>query len=158
MEAGPKILPNSSLVMTCQRWVVTRLVRLRVARHDSLLYLGGKLVKNYYLRQLYTDVLLLPYPAEGGLLEADQVHQHTVGKAHNHVHGGDGPWEGEILEDGLVQQVEANVEGIPAVTPANRVKLVLQMMDQQGAELAHNGYELSTEGDLQSRSVVEKDL
>jgi hypothetical protein len=65
------------------------------------------------------------------------------------VDSGDSPWEGEILEDGLVQQVEPNVEGIPAIRPDTQSRLsAVTRCDRSfaahGAGTARNG-QLSSE-------------
>ena len=54
-----------------------------------------------------------PNPAEGGLLGAEKVRQRAVGEADHHVDSADGVGEGEVIEDGLVQQVEGHVQAIP---------------------------------------------
>ena len=50
---------------------------------------------------------------EGGILEAQDIHPCTVYQADQDVDSGHSPWVVEVLEDGLVEQVEANVQGVP---------------------------------------------
>ena len=52
-------------------------------------------------------------PPEGGLLGAEQVGEHAVRQADHHVHRRHGVREGEVVEDGLVQQVERHVQPVP---------------------------------------------
>ena len=60
------------------------------------------------------------HPPERPRLEADQVRQRAVGRAHDHVHGRDRVGEGEVLEDRLVEQVERDVERVPQRDEAER--------------------------------------
>mmetsp|Transcript_16971 Transcript_16971/g.44043 ORF Transcript_16971/g.44043 Transcript_16971/m.44043 type:complete len:422 (-) Transcript_16971:72-1337(-) len=59
------------------------------------------------------ELILGDGPLKGGLLGADGVGEHAVHGAHDHVHGGHGPGEGEIVENGLVDEVEADVQSVP---------------------------------------------
>ena len=53
------------------------------------------------------------YALVGGLLCAQEVGDAAVKGADNHVDGGDGPGVGEVVEQGLVVQVEADVQAVP---------------------------------------------
>ena len=56
----------------------------------------------------------MTHPAKGGLPEAQHVGDGAVEQADHHVHGRHGPGVGEVVEDGLVLQVEEHVEPVPA--------------------------------------------
>ena len=54
-----------------------------------------------------------PHPAKGPALQAHKIGERAVGGADDDVHGGHGVRKREVLEDGLVQQVEAHVQSVP---------------------------------------------
>ncbi len=54
------------------------------------------------------------HPAKGSLLKAQEVGGCTVQQSHCDVDGRHRPWEGEVVEDLLVPQVEPDVQAIPA--------------------------------------------
>ena len=60
-----------------------------------------------------SKLLLVNRAAERRILEAERVQHGAVDGADNHVHGGNGPRERELVEERLVVDVEANVQRVP---------------------------------------------
>lgn len=53
------------------------------------------------------------YASKRGLFSSDQVGRQAVHKPHHHVYSRNCVWVREVVEDGLVQQVKAHVQGVP---------------------------------------------
>ena len=59
------------------------------------------------------ELLLGDGPAEGGAPPASKVGAGAVDRPDDHVHRGDRPRVGEVLEEGLVGQVEGHIHRVP---------------------------------------------